>query len=503
MAYLTTEDTIAAIASPTGSGRRGILRISGPDVAKVVAESFVFNDYLDLSSITRATRLTGSLQLEENQLPCTLLFWPDGRSYTRQPSAEFHTFGSTPLLEMALSKLCSSGARLAEPGEFTLRAFLSGRMDLTQAEAVLAVIDAESEKKLSVALEQLSGGLAGPLANTKQALMNVLAEIEAGLDFVEEDIEFIASEQIVSALRDGLQQLNQIQQQINQRGSDGQEYKVVLSGLPNAGKSSLFNSLLDSPRAIVTDIAGTTTDFVTATIEMDGVAVQLIDTAGLESVDDQPNDGAIDRAVSDAAISSIIMKTAQQKRSDEIEGANLVLLCVAADSQGHTWAARQMEKLVKMGQEFLLVLTKSDLANDLPDPPVSPSLSAATSSVAAKNDLQNQVTRLTGSQRKLISVSSHTGDNLDRLKFEISATAIATSTGENAIVGSTLLRTRESLKSAALSISSALEAAEADFGQEIVAAEIRESLDAIGQIVGTVYNDDVLDLVFGRFCIGK
>ena len=495
MAYLTTDDTIAAIASPTGGGQRGILRISGPNVSQVVEKSFAFDGAVDLSSARRATRFTGNLKLEENQLPCTLLYWPDDRSYTRQPSAEFHTFGSTPLLEMALSKLCSSGARLAEPGEFTLRAFLSGRMDLTQAEAVLAVIDAESGKKLSVALEQLSGGLAGPLADTKQTLMNVLAELEAGLDFVEEDIEFIASEQIVSALRDGLSQLKQIEQQINQRGSDGQEFKVVLSGLPNAGKSSLFNSLLDSEQAIVTDIAGTTTDFVTATTEMEGVAVQLIDTAGLESVEE--HDGG------NVSSSSKIMETAQRKRNAEIDGANLVLLCADPEEQSLRWASGQMAELNEIGQEFLLVLTKSDLMTELPKSPKSFESTSSPRNIAAGKDLQRQVTRITGSQRKLISVSSRTGDNLERLKFEISATAFATSTGENAIVGSTLLRTRESLKVAAQSIGSALEAAEGDFGQEIVAAEIRESLDAIGQIVGTVYNDDVLDLVFGRFCIGK
>ncbi len=488
MAYLTTDDTIAAIASPTGNGVRGIVRISGPSVSQIVTETFLFDDPPEIENIKRATRFTGNIRLAENLLPATLLFWPDQRSYTRQPSAELHTFGSTPLLEMALKQLCDSGARLAEPGEFTLRAFLSGRMDLTQAEAVLAVIDAESEKKLSVALNQLSGGLAGPLAETKQTLMNVLAELEAGLDFVEEDIEFIASDQIVSALREGLNQVQVIERQIQQRGSDSQEFKVVLSGLPNAGKSSLFNALLESEQAIVTDLAGTTTDFVTATTEFEGIAIQLIDTAGLESVTQCDGEDADDKVPD-----SRIMQTAQQKRLTEIDNAQLILLCVGPDSKSHNWAAKQMEALQRNDQIFLLVLTKSDL-------PVGHDLDQHHTST---QQLQNQITDLTGARRKLITVSSHSGDNLDRLKFEISATAVAASTSENAVVGSTVLRTRESLRLAAGSISSALEAAEGDFGQEIVAAEIRQALDALGQIVGTVYNDDILDLVFGRFCIGK
>lgn len=482
MAYLTTDDTIAAIASPTGNSARGIIRISGPSAAQIINETFVFDEPTEIGQVKRATRFTGSIRLSQNLLPTTLLFWPDHRSYTRQPSVEIHTFGSTPLLEMALERLCDSGARLAEPGEFTLRAFLSGRMDLTQAEAVLAVIDAESEKKLSVALDQLSGGLAGPLAETKQTLMNVLAELEAGLDFVEEDIEFIASDQIVSALRHGLNQVQVIERQIQQRGSDGQEFKVALSGLPNAGKSSLFNALLESDQAIVTDVAGTTTDFVTATTEFEGIAVQLIDTAGLESV-----------STDDKTPDSRIMETAQQKRVVEIDNAQLILLCVGPDSQSHNWAAKQMELLQRNGQEFLLVLTKSDLLTD----------QKFDQQLSSTQQLQNQVTRITGARRKLIALSSHTGDNLDRLKFEISETAVALSTSENAVVGSTLLRTRESLRLAESSIAGALEAAEGDFGQEIVAAEIRQALDALGQIVGTVYNDDILDLVFGRFCIGK
>jgi len=482
MAYLTIDDTIAAIASPAGIGKRGIIRISGPSVSQIVSETFAFDEPPDLKDVHRATRFAGNLRLSQNLLPAVLLYWPDHRSYTRQPSAEFHTFGSTPLLEMALHRLCDNGARLAEPGEFTLRAFLSGRMDLTQAEAVLAVIDAESEKKLTLALNQLSGGLTGPLTETKQTLMNVLAELEAGLDFVEEDIEFIASDQITSALRAGLDQLQLIERQIHQRGGDGQEFKVAFSGLPNVGKSSLFNALVESDQAIVTDVAGTTTDFITATSEFEGIAVQLIDTAGLESVK------------ADAADSpSNIMQTAQQKRVAEIDNAQLILLCVGPNAQSHQWATQEMELLHRRGQEFLLALTKSDLRLG----------SDSDSQFASVQQLQNQVTRLTGSRRKLISVSSHSGENLQRLKFEISATAIALSTSENAVVGSTLLRTKESLRLCSSSIASALEAAEGDFGQEIVAAEIRQALDALGQIVGTVYNDDVLDLVFGRFCIGK
>lgn len=482
MAYLTTDDTIAAIASPTGTGQRGIVRLSGPATASIIGDCFRFQSQQSFQRFEvaeGADRFTGSVELENRILiPGWLLYWPDHRSYTRQRSAEFHTFGSLPLLEMAVQRICDAGARLAQPGEFTLRSFLSGRMDLTQAEAVLAVIDAESTKKLSVALDQLSGGLTGPLADTKRSLMNVLAELEAGLDFVEEDIEFIASAQIISALQDARSKVASIEKQIQNRGVDDQAFKVVLSGLPNAGKSSLFNALLGSDRAIVSEVSGTTTDFVTYTGEIEGVQIQLVDTAGLEQIPVAGPQGSI-------------MASAQAKRHAELKTAQLVLLCVSPDNASYRWAVDQIENLHADGVEFLVVLTKSDLSNGL------------AHDCDEETQLQSLVTARTGSQRKLIGVSSHTGKNLDRLKFEISAMTIGASTGENAVVGSTLIRTRESLKSAAASITGALQAAEADFGQEIVAAEIRQSLDALGQVVGTVYNDDVLDLVFGRFCIGK
>ena len=163
MSRLDVDDTIAAVASPPGPGARGIIRISGPQTANCLARCVQANT--PVQAWRPGIVQTGILSLEQNaDLECELLFWPDQRSYTRQPSAEIHTIGNPILLSMALEQICQHGARMAEPGEFTLRAFLSGRLDLTQAEAVLAVIDARQEKELGRALEQLAGGLSGPLA---------------------------------------------------------------------------------------------------------------------------------------------------------------------------------------------------------------------------------------------------------------------------------------------------------------------------------------------------
>ena len=370
---------------------------------------------------------------------------------------------------------------MALPGEFTLRAFLSGRMDLTQAEAVLAVIDSDSRQKLDTALEQLSGGLAGPLAETRRQLISVLAELEAGLDFVEEDIEFISNDQIISQLQSALEQVRTVTGQISSRGDTQSTFKVSLAGLPNAGKSSLMNALAGEQKSIVTDIRGTTTDRVTAGLQIDGIEVELSDTAGIEEVEsDKPDQ---------ESSAADIMATALRLQKQSIANADLVLLCVAPEepsSQERHLLDQKIAWLKKNNQAVIVINTKSDLQQSSNEP------------AAPVGGFGQMI-----SSRRPISVSSTTGAGLSRLRFEIANLATEQSTSESSVVRSTLLRTRESLTRAEAAIADALHAGQHQIGDEIIAAEIRQALDELGQIVGTVYTDDILDLVFGRFCIGK
>ena len=205
MLSLDITETIAAIASAPGAAARGIIRISGPGTIACLRSSFIVdgssNEAASFWNSDRVTSSSGRLRIDENVLlPGRLLLWPNKRSYTHQPTAEFHTFGSPPLLQLGLEHVCQRGARLAEPGEFTLRAFLSGRIDLPQAEAVLAVIDSNNEEQVQTALRQLAGGLTGPLSEIRNQLISIVAELEAGLDFVEEDIEFISKQELLEGL---------------------------------------------------------------------------------------------------------------------------------------------------------------------------------------------------------------------------------------------------------------------------------------------------------------
>ena len=487
------QETIVAIGSAPGPAVRGVVRMSGPEALPSLAK--VFKSAEPWQEIDRAQSVAGEITLGSGTLlPVTALIWPDRRSYTRQPTVEIHTFGSTPILQQIVATLQQSGARLAQPGEFTLRAFLSGRLDLTQAEAVLAVIDAENQNQFDVALQQMAGGLAGPLGGLRDQLISTLAEVEAGLDFVEEDILFISQEQILTQLGECKKSLDKVILQISGRDVNGERPKVVLTGLPNSGKSSLFNCLTDTDQAIVTDIAGTTTDYISAIATLNQVSIDLIDTAGFEIATGE------------------ISASAQVHRDQQEAAADLRVLCIDAamlefvgsnastvffndpDSAEVKWIQEQVQKL---SDRDLIVLNKCELLNDHLMPEVL--LSIAT--VDVRLDVGKLESGRVIEPLNVFQTSSKTGAGLDGLKILIES-MLRRDAGDS-VVGSTVQRASASLTEAAESLDAAIGAAENQLGDEIVAAEIREALNGLGQVVGTVYTDDILDLVFGRFCIGK
>ncbi len=462
MPSFDVEDTIAAIASASGAAVRGIVRISGPDCAACLKHSFIASDDSYLNSRRYAVQVAGAIVLaDDSRLPGELIFWPTNRSYTRQPAAEFHTFGSPVLLNSALSRICESGARLANPGEFTLRAFLSGRLDLAQAEAVLAIIDAEGESQLQGALAQLAGGLSGPLANARDQLTFVLAELEAGLDFIEEDIEFIDQSEIVVRLEEIKSTIESIARQIHGRNFESDAIRVGLFGQPNAGKSSLYNVLVGSQRAIVTNIPGTTTDFLLAKVDLNGQNFELVDTAGRER----------------AAKSDMVSSKAQVKRAAMEASCQLKLWCVDGSCGLSDW---EVDQLAAGDDDVIVVQTKSDLAPNL---------------------TQDEIRQHWQGHFVVTSAARKTG--IEELQSLIRATAQQIDDLPAGIVGSTVLRAADSIRSAEESVQLALHAAQSNAGEEIVASELRQALDDLGQIVGTVYTDDILDVVFRQFCIGK
>ena len=452
-----TEDTIAAIASPKQQLLRSIVRLSGPAVADV------------LSVVVRGSRGWRSAQSSgcwEVQLllpdplgavPCTLIYWPDARSYTRQPAAELHLPPGVPIADACLAACCEHGARLAQPGEFTLRAFLAGRIDLTQAEAVLAVIDAQSESELKTGLRQLAGNLGKPLAHARQLLLDALSHLEAGLDFADEDIEFISSQQLQASVQRASAAVAEVLDQAGLRGESEGPPLVVLYGRSNSGKSSLFNRLCNEERAIVSPMAGTTRDYLTAIVKHQGVTMRWMDTAG-----------------HDPSLPMFGDAHSQSLAEREIETAAVRLLCLDGSAEWNDWEHKQLQAT---DSRRVVVVTKLDVAT---------------------SDWRSRL----GPIEEAIACSSHSGEGIDGLA-EIVSERIRRATTGSEVAPSTLARSRYSLQRAAECLELAQQLAHDEAGEELVAAELRTALEQLGDVAGQLHHEEVLDQVFRQFCIGK
>ncbi len=487
---LAVDETIVAIATPPRGGIRGIVRLSGPKVLECLRAEFVADDGSDWTHGTVSRVLPGRLRIDDwgRSMECLLYWWPTRRSYTRQPTAELHVLGSPPLLQRIVENACQRGARLAAPGEFTLRAFLAGRLDLPQAEAVLGVIDARSDRQLDIALTQLAGGLSEQMHRLRDDLLNLLADLEAGLDFVEEDIAFVTAEQTRDRLEQAIVRVEQSLVQMQSRATPADEPSVVLIGRPNAGKSRLFNLLAGEALAIESDEKGTTRDFVACHTTLAGIPCQLVDTAGIEAWEDvarpaaapllergRPGSSQPGRPVDrEDASSPEVM--AQEVTGTSEERATIVLVCVDL-SVPVTPAARQRVAQRDAMRE-IVVGTKSDLPGDprgLAKDDCDVCVSALHNPEAARADLVESVGRRLATDQQLA--------------------------GETVV--STALRCRHGLQACRDGLRRALYLCQTQAGDELVVAELRLGLDAIGQVVGAVYTDDLLDRVFSRFCIGK
>jgi len=457
-------DTIAAVASGPGGAPRGIVRISGPLTIPVLRKLAVPEHREQLRPGRFARRLALGLQLPGWQLPleAQVFLWPQGRSYTREAAAEVHTWGSPPVLQAVLEQLCRAGARPAAPGEFTLRAFLSGRLDLAQAEAVLGVIQAQDPQELQTALDQLAGGVGRLLLPVQEELLELLAHVEAGLDFVEEDIQFISPEELARQLDRLLDQLQQLQRQFQQRRRAESRWRVVLCGSPNVGKSSLF-AALTGQAVLVSPTPGTTRDYLQAELLWGGMPLALVDTAGAEAVSTEKQGG--------------VEGQAQHLARQQQEQADLVLFCLDSTRTPNAW---EQEQLSRLGSQAIVVWTKADLVPRRPSRP--PGLAA---------------------QMPVLVTSSRTGEGLGELRRGVVEKLRGLGSSTASVIPATAARGAEALGGAVQSLEEALRLVQAREPEELVAAALRSGADWLGQVLGTVYTEDILDRIFSRFCIGK
>ena len=501
---LDLDDVITAVATPAGPAERSVIRLSGAGVVEVLrlrfasldrsTDAYVRASAADCESTAPRTdvgvrstwphprmarRYSGHYQIDgwRVPVPLDLWLWPTGRSYTGQPSAELHLIGSPPIVDAVLSQLYEDGARPARAGEFTLRAFLAGRVDLMQAEAVLGVIDATDHEQLQTALTQLAGGLSRQIAEVRESLLLDLADLEAGLDFVDEDIEFVHREQMLTRIASALELTERLLQQNDDRLVSGSRPRVVLAGLPNAGKSTLFNRLIGEQRAIVSEQAGTTRDYLSAELNWHGLALELIDTAGVDGE------------------STGIAAQAEQLRQWQVGQADLVVWCSsmrASEEEAHLDDAL-WEEVHSQGAELLRVGTQSDTAPE----------SVAFRSAKERPFAERKATLSTADSVPLLRVSALTGEGIAALETEVVQRFSLQAAHRSEWLATTAARSRDSLGRCVDGLHAAKAAAAQHLGDELISIELRSALDALGEICGAVHTDDILDRIFSRFCIGK
>lgn len=440
------QDIIAAIATPRGKGGVAIIRISGPGAAQLLPKLFTPCP----KEMKPRYMYYGSMLYQGKVADKGLaVFFAQGHSFTMEETIELHCHGGQQIADMVLRAAIAAGARPATPGEFTKRAFLSGRIDLSEAEAVGNVIDADSTAAVLLAAQSLSGGLLERVEGLRSGLTDMLASIEAAIDYPEEIAEQDTREDLHADIRDLLAQIKTLSASYEGGRMRKDGISVCLLGRPNAGKSSLLNFLCGRDSAIVTDIAGTTRDVLCQTIELGGMAVHLYDTAGLRQSQDTIEAIGVERA----------WKQAEQ--------ADLVLYLVDA-AEGMTGEDQAvLSRLAQAGKPYILLYNKVDLTAVVPDEAVA---------ISIRNQLGLETVRK--ALLKAAGASSQEG------------LAIASE------------RHLHALQHCIASLKTAL-AACGDMPMDCIAIDLHHAWEALGEITGQSINEEIIDRIFAKFCLGK
>lgn len=469
------DDTIVAVSSPAGAGVRGIIRLSGPGAFERAEGVFTCDDGRLLTELPGHRRVAGRLWMESSaSVPAEAYTFRAPASYTRQDVIELHTIGSPAVLAAVVERLTAAGARPAEPGEFTARAFFSGAMDLTRVEGVAAIIHARNDSQLRASEALLHGRLSRCSNQLREQLVDLLALIEAEIDFSEEAIEFVTSRQVVEVVSRVCEELASLIHHAPSIERLETLPEVMLVGRPNAGKSTLMNALTGMDRAIQSAMAGTTRDVLSAPLSVPGGEVMLLDAAGLKAGIGESNDEAARHPDAQAQATA---------RRSMLRTAMLILVIDATDAPRETLEA---------------------LRRALPPRPMCIALSKAD--LIREEELDRRVAELKGPV-PLQVVSAITGQGVDSLREEIGRTLFAA--GESIVADTVTLsdRQRQALRVAYEALGRARsmcqDSAEVMNSAELLAVEIRESINALSLLVGEVATEELLGRIFSRFCIGK
>ncbi|RKR12823.1 tRNA modification GTPase trmE [Maribacter vaceletii] len=464
----TTNDTIIALATPSGAGAIAVIRLSGPDAILLVSNYFISSFNKKLKKQKSHTILLGNIIDGDKTLDQVLVsIFKNPNSYTGENVVEISCHGSPYIQQQIIQLFLRNGCRMADAGEFTLRAFLNGKMDLSQAEAVADLISSENEASHQIAMQQMRGGFSNEIKNLRDQLLNFASLIELELDFAEEDVEFADRSAFIALVN----KISVVLKGLIDSFAVGNVIKngipVAIVGEPNVGKSTLLNALLNEERAIVSDIAGTTRDTIEDEISIGGIGFRFIDTAGIRDTKD--------------VVESIGIK----KTFEKIEQAQVVLFLV--DTKEVLSSALGVQNLV---------IEIEKIKNKYPLKPLLV--------IANKRDIlsNEEMENLSSSVSNLLPISAKTGEGVDTLKNKLLE-----------FVNTGALRNNETIVTNTRHYDSLLKALEAiqkvQFGideelpSDLMAIDVKDALSHLGEITGQVTNDELLGNIFANFCIGK
>jgi len=457
------KDTISAISTPVATGAIGIIRISGPDTLKIISRIFVSNKFNFNSPLSHhlyyGTIIDSDDKADIDSVLVAYMKCPN--SFTGEDIIEINCHSGLVVLNKILSNILKCGARLAEPGEFTKRAFLNGKIDLTQAESIIDIIDSKTEASLKIAAKHYQGLLADKLRAVKSDMIDIKSILETTIDFPEDENEIMSRDDLLIKYEKISDSIKALISTYNEASIYRSGIKAAIIGKPNVGKSSLLNSILDDNRAIVTSVPGTTRDTINETINIKGIPVNIIDTAGIGSTSDEIEKIGIDKTLA------------------TIEDADILILVFDGSNKLDLLDRKVIDNLPD--KKTIVAINKSDLPQTI-----------NSDAIKSINGLIN-----------VVSVSALYNQGIGNLKSEIHENIITTDYDISNDILISNMRHKTLLEKTLVSLKLFKEALNNSLSPELISVDLESSLNFLGEITGETTTEDILDNIFSRFCIGK
>lgn len=459
--------TICAISTPPGKGGIAVIRISGPDTFRIVSEIWEGKNICDMASHT--AHLGTILDCRKQPLDqAVLTIFRNPASFTGEDIIELSVHGSVYVQQELLNSLITAGASIAEPGEFTRRAFLNKKLDLTQVDGIASLIEATGRAAHQIAMNQMRGGMSSKLKELRNKLLTLSSLLELELDFSEEEVEFADRSQLIQTSKEILEEIETLRDTFRNGKAIKEGVIVAIAGATNAGKSSLLNILLKENKAIVSDIHGTTRDVIEDTTEIDGIKFRFLDTAGIRTTSDTIEQLGIERsiqAIEKAQTTIIVVDSTSENSEDQIE--NLI-----AKAQQST-----------VNSQIILINNKTDL-------PPHPESINLVSSIAKKHNIT------------VINLSTVTQSGLQKLQQTLSRHYLPEQNNANTLM-ITNARHYQALANSAESTMRIINGLQSSLPSDLIAQDLRETLNHLGEITGEITSSEILQNIFQHFCIGK